>query len=120
MNSIQSKLQYVGKAFSEAVPASYHYFRLPDRFPCLVWQEDGENGSFHANNHKEEQAIHGTTDYFTQTEWDPAVDLIQATLENIGAAWTLNSVQYEEETRLIHYEWDWTVIDVEEEEDGQI
>lgn len=112
MMTLQSKLQYVGKAFSDAVTASYHYFRPADIWPCLVWQEDGEGESFHASNRKREQAIHGTTDYFTQTEYDPAIDDIQDTLEAIAAAWSLQSVQYEEDTKLIHYEWEWTVAEV--------
>ena len=31
-------------------------------------------------------------------------------LEGIGASWYLNSVQYEEDTGLIHYEWYWEVV----------
>lgn len=117
MKTLQSKLQYVGAAFATAVTSSYHYFRPADTWPCLVWQEDGEGESFHASNHKREQTIHGTTDYYTQTEYDPAIDAIQDTLENISAAWSLNSVQYEEATKLIHYEWEWNVAEVHEEED---
>ena len=117
MKTLQSKLQYVGAAFATAVTSSYHYFRPADTWPCLVWQEDGEGESFHASNHKREQTIHGTTDYYTQTEYDPAIDDIQDTLENISAAWSLNSVQYEEATKLIHYEWEWNVAEVHEEED---
>ena len=116
MMSLQSKLQYVGEAFAAAVEKSYHYFRPADNWPCLVWQEDGEGDSFHAGNCKAEQAIHGTVDYFTQQEYDPAVDAIQDALEGIRAGWSLASVQYEEDTRLIHFEWEWTVAEVHEEE----
>lgn len=112
MKSLRSKLQYVGAAFAEAVPASFHYFRPSDTWPCLVWQEDGEGDTFHTSNRTAEQAIHGTTDYYTQTEYDPAIDAIQDTLEGIRAAWSLQSVQYEEDTKLIHYEWEWTVAEV--------
>ena len=35
---------------------------------------------------------------------------IPTALDQIGAAWYLNSVQYEEETGLIHYEWVWEVV----------
>ena len=109
MISLKKKLEYVGAAFADAVPHSYHYFRPNEIYPALVWQEDGEETSFHAGNHKAEQAIHGTTDYYTQQEYDTAIDTVQDTLEAIAAAWTLQSVQYEEDTKLIHYEWEWTV-----------
>ncbi len=34
-------------------------------------------------------------------------DAIQKTLGALGLGWALESVQYEEETNLIHYEWRW-------------
>lgn len=119
MISLREKLEYVGAAFAAAVPASYHYFRPNDTYPALVWQEDGEETSFHAGNHKAEQAIHGTADYYTQVEYDPAVDAIQDALEGIMAGWSLASVQYEEDTKLIHYEWEWTVAEKKVVPDGE-
>ena len=115
MISLKGKLQYIGEAFAEVIPSSYHYFRPADIWPCLVWQEDGEGESFRSGNHKSEQALHGTTDYYTQAEYDNNIDLIQDVLEDIAAAWSLNSVQYEEDTKLIHYEWEWTVAEVHED-----
>ena len=76
--------------------------------PFCVWAEDGENG-FNAGNRKAEQAITGTVDYYTPQEYDPAVDNIQAALNSLRIPWQLNSVQYEDETNLIHYEWTWEV-----------
>ena len=48
-------------------------------------------------------------DYYTPQEYDPAVDNIQAALNSLRIPWRLNSVQYEDETNLIHYEWTWEV-----------
>ena len=31
-------------------------------------------------------------------------------LDAAGIAWYLNSIQYEEDTGLIHYEWVWEVV----------
>ena len=76
--------------------------------PFCVWAEDGENG-FNAGNRKAEQAITGTVDYYTLREYDPAVDNIQTALNSLRIPWQLNSVQYEDETNLIHYEWTWEV-----------
>jgi hypothetical protein len=46
-----------------------------------------------------------TIDYFTLTEFDAMVDAIQEALSDAEVAWHLNSFQYEDETKLQHYEW---------------
>lgn len=76
--------------------------------PFLVWAEDGDNTAW-ADDRMMEQAITGTTDYFTRDEFDPAIDRIQDANQSLGIAWRLNSVQYEDDTELIHYEWSWEV-----------
>ena len=90
--------------------ACYHYWRPRLDAPFLVWAEDsGDN--LQAGNHAIAQALHGTTDYFTHTENDPMIDAVQEAQNGLdGLYWRLNSVQYEEETGLIHYEWDWRYI----------
>lgn len=109
MTSIQSKLQQLGVAFAGITENCYHYYRAKKALPCLVWAESGEEESFHSDNQKSEQRIVGTVDLFTKTEFDPIADSVQETLEDLGATWALNSVQYEEETNLIHMEWSWGV-----------
>lgn len=89
----------------------YHYWRPRLQAPFCVWAEDGEGNSIHTNNHKSEQVITGTIDYFTRDEFDEMVENIQNALnttENVG--WQLLSVQFEDETNLIHYEWEFEVI----------
>ena len=49
--------------------------------------------------------VQGTIDYFTKTEYDSNVKLIQEKLNYIDVAWRLNSIQHEEDTGYIHYEW---------------
>lgn len=86
-----------------------HYKRITsNRF--VVWSEQGEEDSFHADNRKQEQLITGVVDFFTLTEFDPIVDDIQDILQMERVAWILDSVQYEEETNLIHYQWLWRMI----------
>ena len=89
----------------------HHYWHPRLQAPFCIWAEDGEGDSHHSNNKKEEQVITGTIDYFTQTEYDSMVQTIQDALneaEDVG--WELLSIQYEEETNLIHYEWSFQVI----------
>ena len=107
--TLQEKLQQIDAALTPLSSHVYHYWRPKMEPPFIVWQEDGEADSFNANNHKVEQTISGTVDYFTQVEFDPVCDSIQSALNNLGAGWSLNSVQYEEDTNLIHYEWTWEV-----------
>lgn len=106
--TLNDKLKKIRDAFADAAPNVYHYWREKKSFPCIVWQEDGEN-AFDADNRKSEQGVTGTLDYFTKTEFDPAIDEIQAIFRILGVAWGLRSVQFEEATNLIHYEWGWVV-----------
>ena len=88
----------------------YHY-TPPDDVSgnYIVWAEDGQAGSVWADDQMQEQAIQGTIDYFTKTENDPNFTAIQTALNNAGILFRLNSVQYEEETKYIHYEWVWKI-----------
>ena len=90
--------------------AVYHYWHPRLQAPFCIWTEDSEGDSLWASNHKKEQAIHGTIDYFTKTDLDPMVDTIQEKLNEVeGLGWYLDSVMYEDETGLIHYSWDWSI-----------
>ena len=109
MISLQNKLRQMGVAFGALTDNVYHYFRPLKTLPAIIWAEDGEAVSFHSNNTKSCQNISGTIDLYTKKEFDPLADAVQDTLEALGVGWRLNSVQYEEDTDLIHYEWVWEV-----------
>lgn len=109
MMSLQTKLRQMGQAFALVTENCYHYWRPVKTVPCLMWAESGEENSFDADNRKAEQNIVGTCDFYTRTEFDPLIDAVQACLEDLGVTWALESVQYEEDTNLIHYEWRWGV-----------
>lgn len=101
----------IKKALLTVTPNVYHYHakgtKKPDKY--IVWAEDGETGASHADNRKRKQAMGGTVDYFTKMEYDPAVEAIQTALNDAGIGWRLESIQYEEDTGYIHYEWVWEV-----------
>lgn len=86
----------------------YHFEALKKKDKYIVWAEDGEGNSGHADN-KKNQVIQGTIDYFTKDDADPAVEEIQEALELYEISYKLNSVQYEDKTEYIHYEWIWEV-----------
>lgn len=99
------KLTDLRDALLEVTQATFHYEAMykPDKY--IVWAEDSEASSLNADNKKTEQVIQGTIDYFTKMEYDPNMKSIQQKLNSINIAWILNSVQFEEETGYIHYEW---------------
>ena len=74
----------------------------------FVWQEDGSN-DLEANDGHAERVVTGTPDLFTRQEFAPWADELGERLSSHGIAWTLSSIQYEEDTGLWHYEWIWEV-----------
>lgn len=83
----------------------FHYeaFKKSDKY--IVWAEDREGSSIEADNKKIHQSIQGTIDYFTREEKDPNISKIQNALNDYQISFYLNSVQYEDETRYVHFEW---------------
>lgn len=95
-------------AHTAVTGAVSHFERMKsDRY--FVWQEDGAT-DLESDNAHSEKAVTGTTDLFTKQEFDPWKEQFEAALDAAGIAWYLNSVQYEEDTGFIHYEWAWEVV----------
>lgn len=82
-----------------------HYTAWDDSDRYIVWAEEMEVASLEADNFKAGQTVEGSIDYFTRTEDDPNIVAIPNALNAARIGWELNSVQYEDETRFIHYEW---------------
>lgn len=68
-----------------------------------VWAEDSAN-DLYADDIHGEHAIEGTIDYFTRDDSDTPKKTIEAVL-NGKVAYYLNSIQFEDDTGYIHYEW---------------
>lgn len=107
--TLQPKLSQIGTSFSALTQNCYHYWRPVKDVPCIIWAETNEEYSFNADNHKTEQRIVGLLDCYTKTEFDPLLDSIQQTFDDLNFTWSLSSVQYEDGTKLIHYQWNWGV-----------
>ena len=86
-----------------------HYEAMNKEDKYIVWAEDGEGDSVYGDGHKLEQVIQGTIDYFTKSDGDENVGKIQDALNEVKISYYLSSVQYEDETGYIHYEWIWEV-----------
>ena len=110
MLSVVDKLKKIRNAMNGVSGKVYHYKRPKDVKPAwIVWQEDGSSTDMWANNHMGEQQLHGTVDLYTLQEYDPLIDEIQEALNGVMGGWSLQMVDYEDETNLIHYEWEWTL-----------
>lgn len=67
---------------------------------------DGAGETLAGDQKIEYQAPEGTVDLFTYNNDRSAAMIVQETMNQMdGCAWRLNSVQYEQDPRLIHWEW---------------
>lgn len=105
--SLVTKAQKVRDALASIENLKCYHLKKPASVtaPYAVWQEDSEGDSFHSDNVKTEQVLQLTIDYFTKSEYDAMTDSIQSALNSEDITWQLNSFQYEDETKLLHYEW---------------
>ena len=111
MTSMKSKLTPIRDMLVGLLPdATYHYWRKVQKKRYIIWAEDSEYNSFDSDNKKQEQQITGTIDLFTQTEYDSLADDIQNGLNELGVGWTLLSIDYEEQTKFIHWQWEFRVV----------
>ena len=105
--SLITKAQKIRNALNNIEGLKCYHLMKPASVtaPYAVWQEDSEGTSHYSDNGKSEQVLQLTIDYFTKTEYDTMTDSIQSALNCEDISWTLNSFQYEDETKLLHYEW---------------
>lgn len=101
---MNSNLDLIKKSLLTVTKNVNHYSAKDKEGDYIVWAEDGEGASLHANNKKSIKVTQGTIDYFTKSE-DNLSDQIEAALTTAGVSFSLNSVGYEDETGYIHYEW---------------
>lgn len=98
-------LKRVRDALLTITEDSYHLEAENKGNRYIVWQEDSEGESLHADDKHEIMVISGTIDLYTKLEYDPWIQEIQKALDNAEIACHIESIQYEEETKFIHYEW---------------
>ncbi len=100
----QARLIAAHRAVTDAVS---HAQRLQsERY--FVWMEDGANDLVADGRHVE-RAVTGVTDLYSKTEFDPWADALEESFDRAGISWSLQSVDYEEETGFYHWSWDWEV-----------
>lgn len=102
---MNSKIKIIRDTLLKVSDNVGHYEAMEKTDQYIVWAEDSEGSSVEGNDQKTNQSIQGTIDYFTKEDMDPKADEIQKALIDACISFYLNSVQYEEETGYIHYEW---------------
>lgn len=107
--TLNEKLKKIRDILNELDIDVCHYESLNKESEYIVWAESGESNSLSADDRKVEQSIVGTIDLYTQTEYNKIVDELQDKLNENKISFVLNSVQYEDETKLIHYEWEFEI-----------
>lgn len=101
-------LDTVKNALLSVMPNVGHYKAFKEEPPYCVWAEDGAI-ALRSDNRTGDQGFGGYAHLFTLTENDPLVRKIQAAFNNVGISWSLEAVQYEDDTGYIHYTWGWEV-----------
>lgn len=66
---------------------------------------DGQADALYADNAMQEQALAGSVHLFTKGAGRTQMAAVQDALNRANVCWRLNSVQFEESTRLTHFEW---------------
>lgn len=102
MDELKSALDSTGYSF-----AHFGWSKAPSG-DYGVYAEDSANDLI-ANGKHVEKVLQGTVDYFTRDDSGAPKAAIETALDGIGIAWYLNSIQFEDDTGYIHYEW---VVDV--------
>lgn len=101
--------QALKTALLKVGPTVYHGWAYKAKDPYIVWLETGGSG-LKANGKTQEQAISGTVHLFEQADTaESFFSGVQSALNEAECAWTLNNIQHEQETGLVHYEWTWEV-----------
>lgn len=105
MMNTNLKLKKIRNILTNICDHVYHYDALDKTNDYVVWAENGSGESLYLDDQMQYYAISGTIDFFTKKEYNSIIDDIETALTENKISFILNSVQYEEETKLIHYEW---------------
>lgn len=84
-------------------------------FAHYAWSKapDGDYGTYseHSGSDLEADSVHaergteGYIEYYTRDDSETPRETIEAALNSLKIPWYLNTVQYENDTGYIHYEW---------------
>lgn len=79
----------------------------PERY--IVWGEDGGDDTIAADDRNETIALRGRLYYYTAKEFDPVFDEICDALSEVGAAWSIGQIGYDDTNNRFAYELTWRI-----------
>ena len=95
---LETALRATGFAF-----AHFAWSHAPDG-DFGVWREERGNDLLANDRHVERGTVY-SVDLFTRDDSPRPRRAIEAALNGLRCAWRLNSVQYENDTGYVHFEW---------------
>lgn len=103
-------LHDVRDAFLSVIDDVYH-FKAPGKIPehYVVWGETGQSVIVSADDNPDTITVRGLMYYYTSDEYDEIFDDLCNALSEICAAWAIQSIGYDDNTRQIIYEVAWEV-----------
>ena len=108
MNTAE-RIQKLKDSLKGVGPPVYENWALKAKTPYIVWLMNGGR-DLKANGKTQEQAISGTVHLFERAAAKETLFAdVQKALNAAECAFSLSSIQNEQETGLIHYEWSWEV-----------
>lgn len=98
LNSIEEGLMFAHFAWSSAPAGDYG-----------TYAEDSKP-QFQADNRYGESLVHAYVNLYTRDDTGAKADLIEEFFQDLQEeevfAWSINTIQYEDNTKFIHYEWE--------------
>lgn len=88
-----------------------YHFKAPEQRPnkFIIWAETEVNLDLDADNEPQTARPRGQIYYYTDREYDPAVNDITAVLIGYGIGFRITNIGWDEMLRLIVYQIDWEV-----------
>lgn len=103
-------MKKVPEALLTVTDRVYHFDASGAEAPYFVWGEEGGDDAVYADNARVQSTISGTIDYFTPYSEDyQTLDKIEMALIDAGIPFSLLFCEYEDDTKLCHYGWGFTV-----------
>lgn len=102
MNELINALAATGYQF-----AHYGWSHAPEGDYGVYAEESGND--FIADDVHSERGTTGYINFFTRDDSGLPRNTIEQALKNLNAQWMLNTIQFEEDTGYIHYEWEFSI-----------
>lgn len=106
-----TQLQTIKDILVNVCENTYHY-QAPEgsKFEkYIVWQEESEYARLMGDGDKMEVRLQGSIDLFTENEYEPLVEQIEAAFKAAHIYIEYTGTLFESDTGRAHYEWIWRI-----------